>query len=253
MKTFAVTGGKGGVGKTSISANLGVAMAKLGYKAVVFDADLALANLEVVLGVRPEFTLQHVVAEEKSLAEIVARGPEGVGFVAGGSGIPVLMRSGPKRLGLFFEQLQELSESTDALIFDTAAGLDNKVTAFVKAADEVLLVTTPEPASLTDAYATIKTVLRAKKDAVIRVVVNMVDKEREAREVFDILERITRDFLKAEILYAGYVRRDTAAQKSAKNRKPFVQVAPESPASVDVTRLAAEILDGLPEPTAEAA
>lgn len=244
MKTIAVTSGKGGVGKSSLSANLGVALSKLGYRTVIFDADLALANLEVLLGTRAEFSLQHVVAEEKTLSEVVAKGPEGVGLIAGGSGIPVLMRSGPKKLNLFFDQVQDLSNSTDVLIFDTSAGIDNKVMSFVKASDEVLLVTTPEPASVTDAYATIKTVFRNKKDAVVNVVVNMVTKESEAKEVFDILSRITKDFTGHELHYAGYVRKDDNVGLSARARKPLVQLDKKSIAAVDMTKLASKLAPG---------
>lgn len=247
MKTIAVASGKGGVGKTSLSANLGVALAGMGYRATIFDADLALANLEVILGTRAEFTLQHVVAEEKTLEGIVARGPQGVGYIAGGSGVPTLMRSGPKKLGMFFQQVEDLAKTTDVLIFDTSAGIDNKVMAFVKAADEVLLVTTPEPASITDAYATVKTIFRNKKDAVVKVVVNMVSKESEAKDVFEILSRITKDFTGHELEFGGYVRKDDAVGQCARQRKSFVQVDKKSNAAVDTVKLASNLVAELSE------
>lgn len=243
MKTIAVASGKGGVGKTTLSANLGVALAKMGYRVTVFDADLALANLEVILGTRAEFSLQHVVAEEKTLQEVVARGPEGVGYIAGGSGIPVLMRSGPKRLGMFFEQIQDLASNTDVLLYDTSAGIDNKVLAFIKAADEVLLVTTPEPASMTDAYATVKTVFRHRKDAQVNVVVNMAHDAEEAKEVFDILARITKDFTGHDLQFGGFVRKDDSVTTSSRQRKSFVQINPKALASIDTVRLASTLVE----------
>ena len=238
MKTIAVTSGKGGVGKTSLAANLGVTLADMGYRATVFDADLALANIEVVLGTRAEFSLQDVVAEEKTLSEVVKKGPGGVGFIAGGSGVPILMRSGPVRLGLFFDQVKALENSTDVLFFDTAAGLDNRVMSFVKFADEVLLVTTPEPASVTDAYATIKTIFRQKPDATVNIVVNMVDNETEAIEVFEVLRRITNDFVKKDVWYSGFVRRDDNVGLCARKRKPFALAEPETVAKTDTSNLA---------------
>ncbi len=245
MKTLAITGGKGGVGKTTLSANLGVCLAQLGYRTTVFDADLALANLEIILGVRAEYSLQHVVAEEKCLSEIVAHGPAGVGYIAGGSGIPTLMRSGPKKLGMFFDQIMDLESETDFLIYDTSAGIDNKVMAFIKNSDEVILVTTPQPAAVTDAYATIKAIFRAKKDARIRVVVNMAETEIEALEVYKILERISFDFLKKEIEFVGFVRQDESVNKCSKSRKPYVIADKKSTASLDTLKVAKELASSL--------
>ncbi len=241
MKTIAVTSGKGGVGKTSLSANIGAALAATGVRTIVFDADLALANVELLMGAAAERNLMHVVAEECSLAEAVSKGPNGVGYIAGGSGIPTLMRSGPKRLELFFEQVRELESSTDVLIFDTAAGLENRVLAFLKAADEVLLVATPEPASVMDAYATVKTVYRHKPDAVVNVLVNAVVDRYEAQSVFTVLERIVKQFVHKEIEYLGFVRKDDAVGRCARNRSLFVVTEPKSHASADARSVAKHI------------
>ncbi|QYK56495.1 MAG: MinD/ParA family protein [Fimbriimonadaceae bacterium] len=242
MKTIAVTSGKGGVGKTSLTVNLGVCLAQQGAKTVIFDADLALANVEVQLGCKAEWTLQHVVAEQKRISEIVAEGPDGVGFIAGGSGVPTLMRSGPKRLGAFFEQLGELASDYGVLLFDTGAGLDAKVMAFLKQADEVLLVTTPDPSSVADAYATVKTLFRVKKNAVVRVVVNMAKDEKEGREIFEALERVTKAYVKKDLAFAGVVRRDEGVIEGGRARKPFVISKPNSPATQDLANLAATLI-----------
>lgn len=245
MKTIAITSGKGGVGKTSLTANVGVALAQMGFRTVVFDADLALANLEIGLGVRADHNLQHVVAEEKTVSEVVFRGPANVGLVAGGSGVPVLMRSGPKKLAMFFEQVQALESDTDVLLFDTSAGLENRVMAFAKFADEVVVVTTPDPASLTDAYATIKTIFRQKPKAVVKIVVNMAIDATEANGVFGVLETITKDFLKKSIGFAGFVRMDTAVSVCSRQRKPFALSTKDTPAKTDVTTLAANLVESL--------
>lgn len=243
MKTIAVTSGKGGVGKTSLSVNLAVSLADMGYRAIVFDADLALANVEVLMGARAELNLQHVVAEQNDLCEIVQRGPSGVGFIAGGSGVPSLMRSGPKKLAMFFNQVQELEQDADVLIFDTSAGLENRVMAFVKFADEVLLVTTPEPASVTDAYATLKTIFRQKPLATVKLAVNMAKNEKEALDVYDVLSRITKDFLKKELEFAGFVRRDDQVGQFARQRKPFALNTKDSVAKTDTIKLAATLVE----------
>lgn len=245
MKTIAVTSGKGGVGKTSLSVNLAVSLSEMGYRAVVFDADLALANVEVLMGVRAELNLQHVIAEQNDLCEIVQRGPAGVGFIAGGSGVPALMRSGPKKLAMFFNQIQELGHDTDVLIYDTSAGLENRVLAFVKNADEVLLVTTPEPASVTDAYATLKTIFRQKPDANVRLAVNMAKSEKEAQDVYSVLQKITKDFVKKDLGYAGCVRKDDQVGTYARQRKPFALSTKESVAKTDTVKLAARLVESV--------
>ncbi|HTQ10448.1 MAG TPA: P-loop NTPase, partial [Fimbriimonadaceae bacterium] len=160
MHRIAITSGKGGVGKTNLAANLGIALSQLGSRTILFDADLQLANVDVALGIQPQFTLQHVVSGERSLSDAVSAGPGGLKVVAGGSAISTLMAAGPKRMGMFFDQLETLSLEADFLLFDTSAGLDNRVVAFWKASDEILVVTTPDPTSVTDAYATIKVAAR---------------------------------------------------------------------------------------------
>ncbi|MBL8064605.1 MAG: MinD/ParA family protein [Chthonomonadaceae bacterium] len=250
MRTIAITSGKGGVGKSSLTVNLGVCMANLGLRAVVFDADLALANLEVLLGVRPEHTLQDVVAGTKTINEVVKKCPGGLGLIAGGSGIPTLARSGPKKLNLFFEQINGLASDTDVLLLDTAAGLDSRVMAFIKQADDVIVVTTPDPASVTDAYATIKAIYRNKPTASIRIVVNMVKDQAEAQQVFDILSTITHDFLKKDVSLAGFVRHDPAVVSGGRQRSPVCLHTGQSVAKADITSLAAslvEVSEGLPK------
>jgi flagellar biosynthesis protein FlhG len=245
VKTLAVTSGKGGVGKTCLAANLGLGLLKLGLRPVVFDADLALANLEVVMGVRPDRTLHHVMVEEHKLTEVVTEGPSGLRLIAGGSGAPALMRAGPKRLGLVFDQLEGLRETTDVVLFDTAAGLDTRTLAFLRRADEVLVVTTPEPSSVTDAYATLKTLFRLRKDCRARVVVNMAGDETEGKAVFGVLAQIVKDFLKREAGYAGCVRRDPVVPQCARDRTLFLQAFPSSPASQDVMGLAEVMVHSL--------
>ena len=238
MKTIAVASGKGGVGKTSFAANLGLALVELGNRVVLFDADLALANMDVILGTQPEFTLQHVLSGEKTIFEAITPGPRGIGSISGGSAIYGLMHSGPKRLNLFLTQVQALAKTTEYLIFDASAGLDNKVMTFLRAAGETLLLCTPEPAAIADAYATAKVLFRRKPEAKITLIVNMVSSEKEALAVYAKLSEVCTAFIGREIGFGGFVRYDERAMKSVRERVPYVVAHPQTPASQDVATIA---------------
>ena len=214
MRTIAITSGKGGVGKTALAINLGCALSEAGQRVVLFDADLQLANLDVALGIESEYSLQQVVSGERSLTEVLTSGPMGMRIVTGGSGVSTLMHAGPQRLARFMCQLDDLAETTDFLIFDTAAGLDNRVFAFLKRADEVLVVLTPEPASVTDAYAIIKVLFRRKPDAMVRALVNRASSEKVAKATYRALKSTVRSFLNRDLLYAGCVYRDECIERA---------------------------------------
>ena len=242
MKIFAVTSGKGGVGKTNLSANLAIRLAARGQRVLVFDGDIGLANLDVVLGTPAPFKLQHVLSREKRLAEIIVSGPGNVDFIAGGSGIESLVRLDGPSGEQFLSELNSLQDTYDVLIFDTGAGIDDNVLTFVGAADEILLVATPDPASLTDAYATAKAVFMRSADASVSVVMNMVTDESEGRQVFAKLTSVTQQFLGYALKYAGFVRMDVTAMGYIRTRKPFCMADPTLAASQDVDRLAAYLL-----------
>lgn len=237
MLTIAITSGKGGVGKTSFSANLAAALAETGAKTTVFDADLQLANLDITLGITPEFNLQHVVAEQKTLSEILTDAPGGIKAITGASAVPSLMRAGPKRLNLFFSQLADLSKSTDFLIFDCAAGLENRVLSFLKLSDEIILVASPDPTSITDAYATAKTIFRRRPDARIHIVFNQAS-AHEGQKLFKMFEKIIWSYLHKKVDYLGSVRFDQIAALATRKRELVVVENPEAKASQDIRALA---------------
>lgn len=247
MRILAVTSGKGGVGKTNLSANLAIRLSARKQRVLVFDGDIGLANLDVILGTAAPYKLQHVLAREKRLTEIIVQGPGGIDFIAGGSGIESLIRLDGPAGDQFLSELNALECEYDYLIFDTGAGIDENVLTFLSAADDVLLVATPDPASLTDAYATAKAVFMRDSSAVVHVVMNMVTDESEGRQVFAKLTSVTQQFLGQPLKYAGFVRMDVGAMGHIRARKPYCLADPTSPASQDVDRLAAFFL-GQPAP-----
>lgn len=245
MKTIAVTSGKGGVGKTSLSTNLGISLAQRGKRVVLFDADLGLANLDVMLGIKPNYTLEQVLSGQVRLVEALTSGPGGVKFIAGGSGVEALVNLDQRHLHLFLTQLGELEAQTDVLIFDTGAGIDSSVMTFLQAADEVLLVATPDPSSMVDAYATAKVLWTHSPQAKVRVVVNMAADEAEARAVYAKLYSIAKQFLDKAPTPGGFMRMDARAAACVRQRKPFVLENPSGMASRDVQAIAGSLL-GLP-------
>lgn len=244
MRTITITSGKGGTGKTTVAINLSLALTQMGKRVVLFDADLQLANIDVAMNLQPPYNLHHVVNGEKPLREALYRTAEGLFVMTGGSAIGALMNAGPKRLASFMSQLHTLREETDFLIFDTGAGLDRRVMAFVQQADEVLLVTSPDPTALTDAYATAKIAFRRSPDAELKAVVNMATSERQSAKLAETLSTISEQFLRRPIPYLGQVRADAQMAASVRKRSPLVTQAPDSPAAQDVRALAEALLNG---------
>lgn len=241
MRTIAITSGKGGVGKTSISINLAIALIRMGKRVVLFDADLQLANVDVMVGCHAEYNLQHVLNGEKSLREIMTSGPAGMSLVTGGSGVAQLVHAGPKRMATFFSQIDELAEDFEFLIYDTAAGLDNRVFAFLKRADETLVVATPDATSITDAYALIKVQSRRDPNAIVRVLVNRVKDEREARSVFGVIRGTAQRYLDIDLLYGGCIRFDAAFEVSMRRRRALLEEFPDAECATDFKTVAREL------------
>lgn len=244
MRLIAFTGGKGGVGKSLLAVNTAISMAMSGKRVVLFDADLQLANIDVLLGLKPEFNLQSVVMGEKSLREILVEGPGGVKVASGGSALNGLMNAGPKRMAMFIDQLDSLSTTTDVIIFDTGSGLDQRVMTFLRLAHEVVLVTTPDPTSVTDAYATLKVLLKKQPDVMVSVLANFVRNEDEARHIFASLSAISREFLDYSLRSVGHVHADLEALQSVRTRKALVVSHPDSVAARDIRRLATALAVG---------
>jgi len=234
----AVTSGKGGVGKTSTSVNLAIALASRGSRAVLLDADLGLANVEVLLGLNSLYNLQHVIDGEKSINQIMVQGPGGIYVVPGSSGLAKFADLDAPARDNVLTGLKELQEGNDFIIVDTMAGIGQNATAFAAAADEVLLVTTPEPSAIVDAYAMIKTVSGMRSDAVFRVVVNMVTNKQQASAVFSKLNTVAQQYLDRHLTYLGHIVRDSHVSQGVMQTYPFSLRFPAAPATKCVQDIA---------------
>ncbi len=242
-RVIAVSSGKGGVGKTNFTINFALALMSLGKRVIILDADLALANIDVVLGINPAYNLYHVLKGEKRIREIITTGPKGLPIIAGGSGIQELANLNRWQVEQFVDQLAELEGMADILIIDTAAGLSRNVMGFVLAADEVIVITTPEPTAITDAYGLVKAMTAQKNPGMVHLVVNRVENALEADVTASKLSTVAERFLKLNIGRLGFILDDPAVTKAVKNQEPFLLKYPKSPAAECINRLAAQLLD----------
>jgi flagellar biosynthesis protein FlhG len=240
-RVVAVTSGKGGVGKTNFSTNLSLTLAQSGQRLIVLDADLGLANLHVLLGAMPRYHLEHVMRGEKSLSEVLHTGQCGVKIIAGGSGITELANLDETMRQTFIAGLRELDTLADVILIDTGAGLARNVLAFLCAVDEVIVLTTPEPTAITDAYATIKVVSQENPTARLMLVVNMAQSEVEAEAVSNRLIMIARQFLHRDLDYLGFIPQDIAVGQAVRMQSPFVLSHPTCAAARGVARIAEQL------------
>lgn len=247
VRVVAVTSGKGGVGKTNISTNLAYLLAKMKKKVLVLDADVGLANIDVVLGLMPKYNLYHVLTGEKSLREVLVQGPGGFMILPSASGIQEMSDLSKGHKLTLIDEIKTLREHLDFMLIDTGAGIAGNVMYFNMAAQEIIVVTSPEPTAITDAYALIKVLNQRHAKERFRILVNMVKSEEEAKEVYARLNQATNHFLNVSVEYLGYVIRDDHVSDAVRKQKPFVSLFPHSPASKCLQVLAEKISREDPE------
>lgn len=231
-RVITVTSGKGGVGKSSISVNLAIALSRLGNRVVIFDADFGLANIEVMMGIRPRYNLADLMFKGRALADIVNVGPENIGFISGGSGIQELTNLTRDQIIYLIQRLVELDELADIIIIDTGAGISDSVQEFIVASTEVLLVATPEPTSLTDAYALLKAVNRryniSEQDMAIRMLANRVDSYEEGMELYEKFNIVVSKFLNIKLDFLGSIAKEEIVSKAVMRQQPAIILYPNS-------------------------
>ncbi len=238
IQAIAVTGGKGGVGKTNVSVNLAVAMADIGKRVLVLDADLGLANIDVVLGLHPEYDLSHVLRGERTLEEVVIEGPSGIKIVPAASGIRHMAELGEAEHAGLIRAFSDLSNDLDVLIVDTAAGISDTVISFSRAVHELIVVVCDEPASITDAYALIKLLNREYGVSRFRILANMTRSAQEGKDLYRKMCRVTDRYLDVMLSYVGSIPFDESLRKAVRSQKPVVHAYPRSRSAQTLKNLA---------------
>jgi flagellar biosynthesis protein FlhG len=230
-RCLAITGGKGGVGKSNLTVNLGLELGSLGNRVGLLDADFGLANIDLLCGVSPKHHLGHVIAGLRELDEITVPLSDNVNLIPGGSGIEELANLSLASRPYIFEQVRQMESSLDFMLIDTAAGIAENVTGVLVSASEIIIVVTPEPSSIVDAYATIKVVLRQSPGKPISIVVNNIVGIGDAEQVFQSISAAVRGFLDHNVEFLGMIPRDSHVHHAIREQTPVVQYAPDSPAS----------------------
>lgn len=247
LRVITVTSGKGGVGKTNLAVNLAITLSRLGKRVVVMDADLGLANVDIILGMVPMYSLLDVVRGTKTLEEILISGPEGMKVIPGGSGLVELANLAVDQRDRLVKGLMHLEGLADILLIDTGAGLSRSVLSFVSAADELIVITTPEPTAITDAYGIIKVVAKYNIHRQVKLVVNQVRDRREGHDIAERFAEVSRKFLQVDVSFLGEICTDQQVVRAVKEQQPFVTLFPGTRAARDVQAIAQRLLDIAPD------
>ncbi len=247
-RVLTITSGKGGVGKSNTAVNLAVQLSRLGKRVIIFDADIGLANVEVMFGAIPKYNLSDVIYKGMSMRDIITKGPMNIGFISGGSGVVGLNNLTREQILGVVQRLSELDSLADIVLIDTGAGISDSVMEFVIASPEVLLITTPEPSSLTDSYSLIKTLYRNLdfnyKDTVINVIANRVNSAADGQAVFDKLSSVVSQFLNWNINYLGLVPQDTNIEKAVRQQQVVSIYDPQAPSAQAFAKIAESLVSG---------
>ncbi len=246
-RVITVTSGKGGVGKSNTAINLAVQLQKLGQRVVILDADFGLANIEIMFGAIPRHNLSDLIYQGMQMKDIITQGPMDIGFISGGSGIAGMANLNRDSLDYIVMKLRELDEMADIVIVDTGAGISDAVLEFLVASGEVLLVTTPEPTSITDSYSLIKALARHPKysseTTTVKVVANRVRGEQEAEQLFHKLETVVDKYLKIPIEYLGMVPQDEQLARAVMQQMPVSIENPGAKSAMAYEQLAAKLMN----------
>jgi flagellar biosynthesis protein FlhG len=241
-RVITVTGGKGGVGKTLTTANLGLCFVREGMRTLLVDGDFGLANLDVVLNLRADSTLDDVLVGERELKDVIVSGPEGLRLIPASSGMPKVSELGKMQKLVLIDQIESIQDDFDVVLIDTPAGVSRNVQYWAASAAEVILIATPEPTSLADAYATMKVLAQTNNETAFKLIVNMARNEDEAMRVYERLSSVAAEYLQVKVDFVGSIPFCDSVRNSVRERAPYVQRYPFSAASRGVRSIAREIL-----------
>jgi flagellar biosynthesis protein FlhG len=245
-KVITITSGKGGVGKSNMAVNLAVQFTRMGKKVIIMDADFGLANVEVMFGTIPKYNLSDVIFKGKSIRDIITEGPMGIGFISGGSGVVGLNNLKSEQITFLVHNLTLLNDLCDILIIDTGAGVSDQVMEFVLASPEVVLISTPEPSSLTDSYSLMKAMYKSERyiegGTNVHLVANKVTSESEGKAVYSKMLSVVQKFLGGKLDYLGFVPYDSFLEKAVRNQKVVSIEYPQSKAAKSFEALASKLL-----------
>ena len=248
-RIIAVTSGKGGVGKTNMSVNLSIALSRMGKRVLLLDADLGTANADLLCNLPASAcNLSHVIAGRRTLSEAIVDAPGGFRMIPGASGLAQVAALQEYERARLVREMKHLEEDVDIIIVDTGAGVSPNVLTFACGADQQLVVTTPEPTAIADAYAVIKSIHRQSDEHDFRLVVNMARSKSEAMAVFERIDGVCRRFLNLHLWYAGYVLHDVAVGRAVRKRQPFIIDSPRSDAALCVQQVARKMEDHIQAP-----
>ena len=246
-RVITVTSGKGGVGKSNTSINLAIHFKKMGYRVIILDADFGLANIEIMFGAIPKHNLCDLIYQGKNIKDIITWGPMGVGFISGGSGIAGMSNLNKDYLNYIIQNLVELDSLADIIIVDTGAGISDSVLEFLVAGGEILLVTTPEPTSITDSYSLLKALSRHprynKETTSIRMIANRVLKEEDGRNLFQKLNAVVERYLKMPISYLGSIPQDDKLLSAVMQQTPVSLQSPTAKSSLAYEEMAHKLMN----------
>ncbi len=246
-RVITVTSGKGGVGKSNTAINLAIQFRKMGQRVIILDADFGLANIEIMFGAVPKHNLCDLIYQGKNIREIITWGPMEVGFISGGSGIAGLSNLSREYLIYIIQNLAELDAIADVIIVDTGAGISDAVLEFLVASGEILLVTTPEPTSITDSYSLLKALNRhhrfSREASQIKVIANRVDSQNEGQTLFNKLNAVVSRYLKLPILYLGAVPQDSMLSKAVMQQMPVSLQTPTAKSAQAYEAIAAKLMN----------
>lgn len=241
-RIVAVTSGKGGVGKTNIVTNLAIALSRQGIRVLVLDGDLGLANVDLLLGIAPQFDLQDVILGNRNIRDVMLEGPDGIRLIPASSGVEELANLDEYRTECLIRSLAELESEVDIILIDAPSGISVHTISLAQAADQILVVTTPEPTAFSDAYATIKVLIQRNPRCAPALLVNQVDSEEAALAVAKRVKTVAKRFLNLDVDYWGYILADESVPKSVLRQEPFLSTYPYSPAASCIYQLARRVL-----------